>query len=115
MKKFLKSFGYALEGIRSAIREQQNLRIQLLVALGMIGLGLYFSITAVEWCVLLLCIALVLSLELMNSSIENLVDLISKERNPLAGKIKDMAAGAVLVASVVAAIIGIILFLKYIV
>ena len=63
---------------------------------------------------ILFSIALVLSLEMLNSSIENLVDLVTLERKPLAGKIKDVAAGAVLVASIIALVIGVIVFRKYV-
>jgi diacylglycerol kinase len=113
MKDFLKSFGYALHGIWSGIRDQRNLKFQLAVAVLVVGAGFYLSITALEWCVILLCIALVIGLELVNTAVENLVDLVTLERNQLAGKIKDIAAGAVLFASVISLIIGLIVFRKY--
>ena len=77
--------------------------------------GFYLSIAAIEWCILLLCIALVIGLELVNTALENLVDLVTRERNPLAGKVKDIAAGAVLVVSIITVIIGLIIFRKYLV
>lgn len=89
------------------------MKVQILVALITVGAGFYFSITATEWCIILLAIGLVLGLEMINTSIESLVDLVTLERKPLAGKIKDIAAGAVLVASVIALIIGVIIFRKY--
>jgi diacylglycerol kinase len=113
MKNFLKSFLFAFHGIRSAFGEQRNLKVQTLVALIAIGGSFYFDITPIEWCLVLFSIALVLSLELMNTAIEDAVDLVTSEWKPLAGKIKDMAAGAVLVASVIAVIIGVIVFRKY--
>lgn len=115
MKDFFKSFTYAIQGIWSAMADQRNLKFQLAVAVLVIGAGFYVSITALEWCIILICIALVIGLELVNTAIENLVDLVTMERNPLAGKIKDIAAGAVLTVSVISLIIGLIIFRKYLV
>ncbi|SKC86390.1 diacylglycerol kinase family protein [Ohtaekwangia koreensis] len=114
MNALIKSFGYAWKGIVVAIREQRNLRIHLSITSLVVAAGFYFHITAVEWCILLLSIGLVIGLELINSSIENLVDLVTRERQPLAGKVKDIAAGAVLIVSVISVIIGLIIFLPYI-
>ena len=113
MREFLKSFIYALQGIWSGIADQRNLKFQLAVAIVVVGAGFYLSIQAIEWCVILMCISLVISLELVNTAVENLVDLVTLERKPLAGKIKDIAAGAVLIASAISLIIGIIIFRKY--
>lgn len=115
MKKFFKSFVYALKGIWSGIADQRNLKFQLGVAIIVIGAGAYLGITSMEWCVILLCIALVIGLELVNTAIENLVDLVTLERIPLAGKIKDIAAGAVLIVSIISLIVGLIIFRKYLV
>ena len=113
MNGFFRSFLYALQGLQVSFREQRNLKVQILVALITVGAGFYFGITAVEWCIILLAIGLVIGLEMINTSIESLVDLVTRERKPLAGKIKDIAAGAVLAASVIALIIGVIVFRKY--
>jgi diacylglycerol kinase len=115
MRDFLRSFIYALHGIWSGIADQRNLKFQLGVAVIVIGAGFYLSITSIEWCIILLCIALVIGLELVNTALENLVDLVTLERNPLAGKIKDIAAGAVLIVSVMSLIIGLIIFRKYLI
>ena len=114
MNGFLKSFIYATQGLRAAFKDQRNLKIQLLVALLVINAGFFFRIESWEWCVILICIGLVIGFELMNSAIESLVDLVTRERNPLAGKVKDIAAGAVLVVSISALIVGLIIFRKYI-
>jgi diacylglycerol kinase len=113
VKEFLRSFRYALQGFLASFREQRNLKVQILVALVTVGAGFYFKITPMEWCIILLTIALVIGLEMINTAIERLVDLVTRERKPLAGKIKDIAAGAVLVVSVMAVIIGVIIFRKY--
>ena len=115
MEKFLKSFIYAIHGIWSAIADQRNLKFQLGVAIIVVGAGFYLGIASMEWCVILLCIALVIGLELVNTALENLVDLVTMERNPLAGKIKDIAAGAVLIVSIISLIIGLIIFRKYLI
>lgn len=70
----------------------------------------FFGITRTEWIVIILCIGVVIAAELFNTAIEKLVDLVSPERHPIAGQVKDIAAGAVLVCAVAAAIIGIIIF-----
>jgi len=115
MKYFFKSFVYAVNGIWSGVTDQLNLKVQIGVALMVTGAGFYYRITPMEWCAILLCIGLVLGLEMMNSAIESLVDLVTLERKPLAGRIKDIAAGAVLLVSIVSVIVGVIVFRKYIV
>lgn len=112
--KFMKSFAYAFKGIRVSIIEQRNLKVQAAIAVLALVAGFYFDIAAVEWCVILLTIALVMGLEMVNSGLENLVDLVTRDHHPLAGKAKDMAAGAVLFASVIATVVGAIIFAKYI-
>ncbi len=111
--KMLKSFGYALKGLASAFRDQLNLWVHLLALIVVVMLGFYFDIVAWEWCVLILSVGLVFSLELINSAIEDLTDLVTREQNPMAGKVKDISAAAVLVASLGALIIGVIIFGKY--
>ncbi|HEX6225948.1 MAG TPA: diacylglycerol kinase family protein [Chryseolinea sp.] len=113
MKNLLKSFIYAIHGLWSGISDQRNLKFQLGVAIVVVGAGFYLSITAMEWCLILLCIAMVIGLELVNTALENLVDLVTLERKPLAGKIKDIAAGAVLLVSIFSVVIGVIIFRKY--
>jgi diacylglycerol kinase len=113
MSKLQHSFGYAIKGILVAFKEQRNLKVHTAIAIIVIVAGFYFSVQSWEWVVLLLCIGIVISLELMNSAIENLVDLVTQERKPLAGKVKDIAAGAVLVVSIAALIIGVIIFLPH--
>lgn len=114
MQKFLKGFTYAVHGIRIAFAEQLNLKVQAVAAFVVLLTGFYFNITRMEWIALVLTIALVLSLELANTALESLVDLVTIERKPLAGKVKDIAAGAVLVASFAAVVVGFLIFSTYI-
>jgi diacylglycerol kinase len=114
MSRLSKSFQFAFKGIAVAFNEQLNLKIHAVATLLVFVLGFYFKITTTEWLVLLLTTSLVIGLELINTAIEYMVDLVSLEQNPLAGKIKDVAAGAVLIASAGAFVIGVIIFSKYI-
>lgn len=113
VKKRIHSFIYAWKGIRSLFSEEQNAWIHAGATCLVIFSGCFFRITSGEWIVLLLCIGMVLMAEAINTSIERLVDLVSPEFHPLAGKVKDLAAGAVLIGAVIAAIIGLIIFVPY--
>lgn len=112
LKTFFKSVGFALRGIRASF-QQQNTRIQWTIALLYTITGFILHFTYIEWLITLLCIGLVTSLELINSALEQWVDLVSPEYNPLAGKAKDLAAGSVLVAAVISGIIGFMILLNH--
>ncbi|MES2798835.1 MAG: diacylglycerol kinase family protein [Bacteroidota bacterium] len=107
----LKSFGYAFEGIVELLRKERNFQIHCFALVVVVGAGFFFSITRLEWVIILLVSALVLALEGVNTAIEKLCDLYSTEQHSQIKKIKDIAAGAVLVAAIFAAIIGGIIFL----
>ena len=114
MNSFFKSFGYAFKGIKAAL-SQRNLKIHVSSACIVIALGFFFQITTIEWCIISLCVGLVIALEMINTTIESIVDFVSPDFNEKAGKIKDIAAGAVLVVSISALLCGILIFRKYIV
>lgn len=111
MRKFLLSFRYAANGIRLVFGHERNMNIHLLISAAVVICGFIFDISINEWLVCIACMALVISLELINSAIERLVNLVSPGQNRIAGEVKDIAAGAVLVASVLSAIIGLIIFI----
>lgn len=111
LKERLDSFRYAFKGIADLFRHTPNARIHLFVTICVIIAGFFFHITHIEWCILILCIALVLAAEAANTAIEYLTDLVSPDHHPLAGKTKDVAAAAVLLAAIGAAIVGLIIFL----
>lgn len=113
LKKRIKSFGYAFKGIASLLKKEHNAWIHCLAIVVVTSLGFYFQITSTEWCIVLLCFGMVLAAEGFNTAIERLVDLVSPERHPVAGDVKDVAAGAVLICAIAAAIIGCIIFLPY--
>ncbi len=108
----ISSLEFALTGIFTAFKEEKNMRSHVLSALAAIIAGLIFRISATEWLFLLLSIFLVISFEIMNSAVENVVDLASDYHFSMRAKnAKDMAAGAVLVVSGFAVITGLIIFL----
>lgn len=108
------SFGYAFEGIWIGIRNERNMKIHCLAIIVVTLTGTLFQITAMEWCICLLLFALVAALELVNTAIEAVVDLVTEEKKPLAKIAKDTAAGAVLFAAIISVIIGCIIFLPYV-
>ena len=112
-KKQLHSFGYAWKGIRCCIGKEQNLSFHLIAAVLVVITGVTLGITQTEWTAVILCISLVVTAELFNTAIEKLVDLVSPEQHPVAGKVKDIAAGAVLMCAVAATLIGLIIFIPY--
>ncbi len=111
LKKRLNSFRYAFQGIGRLFRTQPNARIHLFATVTVVLAGIYFTITTVEWCLVALSIAGVLSAEAFNTAIEDLTDLASPEQHPLAGHAKDLAAGAVLLIAIGAATVGALIFL----
>src|ERR1700744_2741449 len=111
MKKLIRSFGYAFKGIAYATRSQLNFRIHLGATVIALLLGYFFKLDRAEWLWIALCIAIVLVTEIFNTMIETLVDLVSPGYNEKAGRIKDMSAGAVVIAAAFALITGIVIFL----
>ncbi|MBX9973077.1 diacylglycerol kinase family protein [Cytobacillus firmus] len=107
----LKSFSFAFSGIRAAVLNERNLQIHLAVSIAVIIFGVFFGISSLEWMIILLAIGGMLSLELLNTAIERVVDLATEEYHPLAKQAKDIAAGAVLVYAIVSVIIGGVIFL----
>ncbi|MGQ1783968.1 MULTISPECIES: diacylglycerol kinase family protein [unclassified Saccharicrinis] len=111
ISKRLKSFVYAFNGLRILLTEEHNSRIHLLAAIAAVILGCVLQINYTEWLSVLFCIGMVISLELVNSAIENLADCVSPEKNERIKTVKDMAAGAVLWGAIIAFVIGTIIFL----
>lgn len=110
IKERLNSFKYALKGIRLLFQAEPNAKIHLAFTFVVISAGFFFSINITEWCLIILAIAMVLCAEGMNTAIEYLTDLVSPNFHNLAGKTKDVAAGAVLIAAIGAATIGGLIF-----
>jgi len=111
MKKLIRSFGYAFKGVAYATASQLNFRIHLAATAIVLPLGYFLHISKNEWQWIMLCITIVLVTEIFNTMIETLVDLVSPGYNEKAGRVKDMAAGAVVIAAAFALITGLIIFL----
>ncbi len=111
MKAEIKSFTHAINGIVYAISSEKHMRFHLFAAVIVFASGLFFDITFTEWCLLILSIGAVITAELINTALEQLVNLVSPQQNPIAGRVKDVAAGAVLIISIAAAIVGLMVFL----
>lgn len=105
-----KSFGYAFEGIFAGIRGERNMKIHCFAAVCVVVAGVLLHISVTEWCICLVLFGLILSLELVNTAIEAVVDLVTEDKKPLAKLAKDTAAGAVLIAAVMAAMAGLLIF-----
>lgn len=105
-----KSFMYAFEGIRTALKEEPNFRIHFAISFVALILAYILKLTKVEWLILLTTIFLVLVLELINTTLEALVDIVSPETHPKAKIAKDVAAAAVLLSAIFAVIVGAVLF-----
>ena len=104
------SFGYAFRGVAAALRTEVHLRFHAAATVAVLGLGWYFGLARWEWALVALAVGLVWSLELMNTAVEAVVNLVSPEYHPLAGRAKDVAAGAVLVGALAALAIGLLIF-----
>ena len=108
--RLIKSFGYALQGVKYCFCNEKNFRIQVYVGIITFASGLCCKISKHEWFILLICSTLVLSLEMINTTIEKLSNEICQSINPVIKQVKDIAAGAVFLSSVISFIAGIIIF-----
>ncbi len=115
MRKFLQSLKYTIAGLLSATKSERNLKIHLIFSLLVVTAGWLLHISILEWMIVGICIGGVISLEILNTAIEQLVDVVSKEKKPELGRIKDIAGAAVLVGAITAAIVGILIFLPKII
>ncbi len=111
--KFFKGFSFAFAGLMAAVRSEINMKFHLLASALVIFAGCFFKIKAQEWIVLIFCISMVISMELINTSIEKLCDSLHPEQSPKIKYVKDVAAAAVLIVALGAAIIGAIVFIPY--
>jgi diacylglycerol kinase len=104
--KTLRSFRYAWHGIYLVIRYENNTRVHLLASVVAVVAGVVLGLNPLEWALILMQIGLVWAAETFNTALEKLVDLVSPEYHPLAGKVKDIAAGAVLIVSLMSVAVG---------
>ena len=111
MKTFFRSVEFALQGVKQFFSRDRNGKIQTVIGITAIILGCIVSLSSVQWLLVLFCIGLVISLEMINSAIEKYCDLVTTDFHPGIKVIKDVAAGAVLIASLMSLVIGLIIFI----
>lgn len=107
----MKSFSFACQGILESVRTERNIQIHVVLTVVIITFGWYFSLNGMEWLFILAAIAGTIALELVNSAIERVVDLVTDQIHPLAKQAKDIAAGAVFIYAIFSVIVGLIIFL----
>ncbi|MBI5469817.1 diacylglycerol kinase family protein [Candidatus Kaiserbacteria bacterium] len=113
LDKKIRSIGYALKGLRLAWREEFNFRLEIAFGICAVLLGIAFHLSAIEWLFVIGAIGIVLSAEALNTALEELCDMLRPTHDSHVGKIKDLAAAGVFLASVSAAIIGVIIFIPH--
>lgn len=109
------AFRHAFNGLAHFFRYDRNGKIHAVLAVAVSAAGCYFSISATEWCILVLCMALVLGLEMLNYAIENLCNLVHSDYHPLIKTVKDVSAAAVLWAAIASVVAGLIIFIPKII
>lgn len=113
MSTLLQNIGFATEGIKYFFKSERNGRIQAVIAFVVVAAGFYVGLSPLEWCIILGCIALVIALEMINTSLERVCAMLSLELHPTIKIIKDVSAGAVLWAAFFCAVIGCIIFIPH--
>ena len=110
----IKGGGYAIKGAWLLLRHEPSIQVQFVISIFVTIAGFYFDITASEWMFQILSVGLVMATEGVNTAIENIADFVHADYHVKIGRIKDVAAGAVFFAAVVAVIVGLIIYLPYI-
>lgn len=110
-KKNRIGLSYAINGIKYALKTEINMRLHFVITLGVVVFGFIFNVSVMEWLFLLLTIGFVLTAEIFNTAVEHMLDYLAPEWHPTVGVIKDLTAGAVLVSSLMAFLVGLIIFL----
>ena len=113
--RFVKSFGYSIDGLKYAYKYEQSMLIHVIAAIGVFIANILLSIKPVEWLITFLAIGMVLAAELINTAIEAVVDLVTLEIHPLAKIAKDCGSAATFVLAMMAAAIGFVIYVPYIV
>lgn len=115
LKRLSKSFTYAFRGLCKTFREEQNLKIQTLLGTAALILAAVFRIGRLEWVFLILAISGVILMEMANSAVERITDVLKPRINSYVKEIKDIMAAAVMIASIAALVIGLLIFYPYLV
>lgn len=112
-KHRVNAFGYAFSGVFQSFSREPHLKLHAIIAILVIGLGFFFDITVTEWILVLAAVTLVIGFEMFNSALEKLCNIVMPDLHPQIKYIKDVSAGAVLVACIFAVITGLAVFLPY--
>jgi len=115
ISKHLASYRYALNGIWLAFRYENNMRYHLVAGVGVLLVNYVLQVSHIEWVITLMLIGLAWMAEIFNTAIEKLSDRVTQDHDVLIGKVKDLAAGAVLVIGIIAVISALIIYLPYLV
>jgi len=115
MSDFKQSIGFALNGIRRCFSKEAHFKVHAVVTLLVIVAGFVFKVSSMEWLIILICIGAVLAAELINTAIEELCNIVHKEKHDGIKLVKDMAAAAVLVTAISAAVCGTVIFIPKII
>ena len=115
IEKIVVAFGYAFNGIWEAFKSEINVKIHFIIALLVIVAGFILEISHLEWLAAIICISLVITTELLNTTLEKLADIIEPNQNKQIGLVKDMAAGAVLFSAIGAGSVGLMIFVPKII
>ncbi|MEM9001752.1 MAG: diacylglycerol kinase family protein [Bacteroidota bacterium] len=110
LKNRIRSFGFAFKGLFLLLKTEASIKIQCVIALLVTGAGFHFEISATEWALQCLSIGLVMAIEGVNTAIEKLADYTQPEYDKHIGFVKDISAGAVMLAAIIAAIVGLIIY-----
>lgn len=109
---FLKSVRCSFNGLAHALKTERNFKLQVIAAISILLVGLEAKLSKTEWCILLLTVGLVLCMELVNTCIEKIMDLVHPNYSVKVKVIKDLAAGVVMLSSLIAIAVGVLLFAK---
>jgi len=108
------SFKNAIRGLKLALREEKNIQFHFAISILVLLLAIFLEVSKVELVLILIAIMAVIATEMINTALEELLDMISPDYNDKVGKIKDIAAGSVLVCALISAVIGLMIFMPYI-
>ena len=111
----LLSFRHAFNGIRVLLKNEHNARIHLLFAFAVIAFGIWLPLSVTEWILIVLAIGFVITAEMINSALEKLADAVDEKPNEKIKIVKDLSAGAVLIAAIAAATVGLIVFIPHLI
>ncbi len=110
-RTWLHKFADAFRGLRLGVAGQSSFVVHLLATVAVIGAAAILRMGSTQWCLLVLCITVVLAAEMFNSAIEHLAQAVDKEHNPELGKALDISAAAVLIAAIGAGVVGLVVFI----